>query len=47
MGELKVNYELCMNIHMNELHLLCENGIRDTDMNLIMVSGMLTCMPLT
>jgi hypothetical protein len=27
--ELKVNYELWMNIHMNELHLSCENYVYD------------------
>ncbi len=47
MNELRVNYELWMNIHMNELHLLCENDIHDTNMNLIMTSGMLTFMSLT
>ncbi len=47
MSELRVNYELQMKIHMNEFHLLCESDIRDTDMNLIMASGMLTCMSLT
>jgi hypothetical protein len=29
--ELKVNYELWMNIHMNELHLSCENDVYDIE----------------
>jgi len=29
--ELKVNYESWMKIHMNELHLSCENGVCDIE----------------
>jgi hypothetical protein len=47
MNELRINYELWMSIHMNELHLSCENDIHDINMNLIMVNGMLACMLLT
>jgi len=45
--KLRVNYELWMNIHMNELHLSCESDIHNIDMNLIMANGMWTCIPLT
>ncbi len=28
-NEMGINYELGMNIHMNELHLSCENDVYD------------------
>jgi hypothetical protein len=29
MNELRVNYESCANIYMNEHHSSCENGVCD------------------
>jgi len=36
-NELKVNHESWMNIHMNELHSSCENGVCDTFIMLLLL----------
>ncbi len=34
-NELRVSYETWMNIHMNELHLSCENDVHDSHLGFL------------